>query len=211
MPLTAISIEGYRSVRRLYLPIGKLSVFVGANGVGKTNLYNALGLLHAAADGTIVHAIAAQGGMESALWAGARKKGDAAEIVLKAHFGDTSYGISDGLLQQYEIRVGLRMVTEAAFALQPLVKEERLTVRHGQRDVVMMERKRNVVMLRNADGARETHPNSVLSSRRHSPRSAIPHAIRNWRLSAVRCRTGACITISGPTRTRRSASPPTPS
>ncbi|MBL6853068.1 MAG: AAA family ATPase [Alphaproteobacteria bacterium] len=65
MPLTAISIEGYRSVRRLYLPIGDLSVFVGSNGVGKTNLYNALALLRAAAEGTITRAIAQEGGVGS--------------------------------------------------------------------------------------------------------------------------------------------------
>ena len=30
---------GYRSLRSIRIPLGGLSVFLGANGVGKTNLY----------------------------------------------------------------------------------------------------------------------------------------------------------------------------
>ena len=58
MPLTAVTIKGYRSVRSLHLPIETCAVFVGPNGVGKTNLYKAIGLLHCAADGSITRAVA---------------------------------------------------------------------------------------------------------------------------------------------------------
>ena len=75
MPLTAISIQGYRSIQRLYFDVDACSIFVGANGVGKTNLYKALGLLRAAADGNLTRAIAQEGGIESVLWAGVRKGG----------------------------------------------------------------------------------------------------------------------------------------
>ena len=37
----------YRSLRSIRFPTGRLTVFVGANGVGKTNLYRALQLLQA--------------------------------------------------------------------------------------------------------------------------------------------------------------------
>jgi predicted ATPase len=37
VPLTAISIQGYRSIQRLHLSVDACSIFVGANGVGKTN------------------------------------------------------------------------------------------------------------------------------------------------------------------------------
>ena len=70
MPLEAVTIKGYRSIRSLYLPVEACSIFIGANGVGKTNLYKSLGLLRAAADGTLTKAIAEEGGIESALWAG---------------------------------------------------------------------------------------------------------------------------------------------
>jgi recombinational DNA repair ATPase RecF len=43
VPLTAISIKGYRSIPNLYLQVEPCSVFVGENGVGKSNLYKALG------------------------------------------------------------------------------------------------------------------------------------------------------------------------
>jgi predicted ATPase len=65
VPLTAISIQGYRSIQRLHFDVDACSIFVGANGVGKTNLYKALGLLRAAADGNLTRAIAQEGGIES--------------------------------------------------------------------------------------------------------------------------------------------------
>ena len=78
MPLTAVTIKSYRSIRSLTLPIEECSVYVGPNGVGKTNLYRALGLLRCAADGTITRAIAEEGGIESVLWAGVRRRGEPA-------------------------------------------------------------------------------------------------------------------------------------
>lgn len=48
MPLAAVTMRGCRSAQRLLLPVDACSVFVGANGVGKTNLYWALGLLRSA-------------------------------------------------------------------------------------------------------------------------------------------------------------------
>src|SRR5882724_11955236 len=155
MPLTAVTIRGYRSIRSLYLPIETCSVFVGANGVGKTNLYKALGLLRCAADGSITRAIAEEGGIESVLWAGNRRRGQPVRLILKAHFDEIEYGAEAGLPHAYEIEIGLRQPTEAAFSIEPLIKEERLTIRHGRRDVVMMERKGPLVTLRNSDGARE--------------------------------------------------------
>jgi predicted ATPase len=72
MRIGEISISGYRSLRAIRFPVGGLTVFVGANGVGKTNLYRALELLQAAAAGTLARELAFEGRMESALWAGKR-------------------------------------------------------------------------------------------------------------------------------------------
>jgi predicted ATPase len=52
---------GYRSLRSIRFPIDRLSVFVGANGIGKTNLYRALQLLQAAASGALTRDLAAEG------------------------------------------------------------------------------------------------------------------------------------------------------
>jgi predicted ATPase len=72
MRIGEIAVAGYRSLRAIRFPVGRLTVFVGQNGVGKTNLYRALQLLQAAAAGTLARELAAEGGMESALWAGKR-------------------------------------------------------------------------------------------------------------------------------------------
>jgi predicted ATPase len=183
MPLTAISIQNYRSVRRLYLPVEACSIFVGANGVGKTNLYKALGLLRSAAEGTITRAIAQEGGIESAMWAGGRTRGELARIVLGAHFDELQYGVEVGL-PQYEVRLGVRYCTEAAFLIEPLIKEERLIIRSGQRKIAMMERKNAMVALRNEQGAREVHKEAVLNS--ETALAAFRDAARYPEIEAMR-------------------------
>ena len=72
MTLTDIEIKGFRSVRKLRLPLRQLTVLIGGNGVGKTNLYRSLELLHAAARGTLADEIAREGGLGSIFWAGGR-------------------------------------------------------------------------------------------------------------------------------------------
>ncbi len=192
MPLTAVAIKGYRSVRSLHLPIETCAVFVGENGVGKTNLYKALGLLHRAADGTITRAIAEEGGVNSVLWAGPRQRGRPVRLILKAHFDEMAYAVEAGLPHSYEVEIGLRRPTEAAFEIEPLIKEERLVIRHGQRDVVMMERKGGFVTLRNEAGSRESHRDAVLPSEtalaafrdgaRYPELEAVRRELLDWRL-----------------------------
>lgn len=192
MTLSAVTIKGYRSIRNLYLPVDACSVFVGANGVGKTNLYKALGLVRCAADGSITRAIAEEGGVESVLWAGGRQRGGPVRLILKAHFDEMEYGVEVGLPHSYEIEIGLRQPTEAAFSIEPLIKEERLTIRHGRRDVVMMERKGPLVTLRNTEGAREAQKDAVLASEtalaafrdgaRYPELEAVRRELLDWRL-----------------------------
>jgi predicted ATPase len=192
LPLTAVQIQGYRSVRRLVLPVDACAVFAGANGVGKTNLYKALGLLRSAADNTLTRAIAEEGGIESVLWAGKRRKGEAVRLVLKARFEALEYGVEAGLPHTYEVEIGLPTPTEAAFAIEPLIKEERVIVRHRRRDVVMMERKGPLVTLRDEEGKRRAHENAVLPSEtalatfrdgaRYPELEAVRRELLDWRL-----------------------------
>ena len=74
MQLREIQVEGYRSLKSIRLPVDALTVLVGENGVGKSNIYRALALLQRAAEGTITEAIAEEGGLESVLWAGSRER-----------------------------------------------------------------------------------------------------------------------------------------
>ena len=68
--LTTLAIANYRSIRGLVLPLGRLNVVTGANGVGKSNLYKALRLLADTAQGGVIATLAREGGLESTLWAG---------------------------------------------------------------------------------------------------------------------------------------------
>src|SRR4029077_3104541 len=71
-------------------------------------------------------------------------------------------------------------------------KEERLTMRHGGREVVMMERKGALVVLRNDAGRRETHKDAVLPSEtalagfrdgaRYPELEAVRRELLDWRL-----------------------------
>src|SRR5690349_14663740 len=192
MPLTAVTIKGYRSVRNLYLPIETCAVFVGPNGVGKTNLNKAIGLLRCAADGSITRAVAEEGGVNSVLWAGPRKRGLPVRLILRAHFEEMEHGTGAGLPHSYAVEIGLPRPTAAAFGIEPLVREERLTIRHGMRDVVMMERKGGFVALRNEAGSRESHRDAVLSSEtalaafrdgaRYPELEAVRRELLDWRL-----------------------------
>src|SRR3954451_13902382 len=119
MPLSAVTIQNYRSVRNLWLPVEQLSIFVGANGVGKTNLYKALALLREAAGGTITRAIAEEGGLDSVLWAGVRPDRKPVRLELKARFDELAYALEVGVPHSYEIEIGLPQTTEAAFPLEP--------------------------------------------------------------------------------------------
>src|SRR5207302_3478471 len=68
-----LAISGYRSLRDLVLPLGRLNLVTGANGSGKSSLYRALRLLGDAAQNSVVASLAREGGLPSTLWAGPEK------------------------------------------------------------------------------------------------------------------------------------------
>jgi len=164
LALEEVAAAGYRSLRRIRFPVGRLSVFVGANGVGKTNLYRALQLLQAAAAGTLARELAAEGGMASALWAGTRRAKQVPRIALSATFG---LGGDDGHTSRHEyavsagassyvvgIEVGWRTPIAAAFPLEPQIKQESLVHKYGKRAVTLFERRGPHVRARDAAGER---------------------------------------------------------
>src|SRR5262249_20467502 len=134
--LRQVNAAGYRSLRRISFPVDRLTVFLGANGVGKTNLYRALRLLQAAATGSLSQELAGEGGMESAFWAGDRPaKPTPVRITLGAEFATT------GQAYRYEVSVGMPQPTAAAFKFEPQVKEESLRFEHGGRSLRLLERR----------------------------------------------------------------------
>lgn len=156
MSLTSIAIKGYRSVQRLEMPVDRLTVLVGKNGVGKTNLYRAINLLQAAAEGTVTREIAAEGGIESVLFAGARRKGQPVRLSLGATFADVAY----------TIEIGLPGLTEAALNLEPRIKEEELsaTQKPGSKAGPLMSRNGPSAWLRDDAGERHAYANTLLPS-----------------------------------------------
>src|ERR1700687_1158149 len=68
--ITKIAISGYRSFGDVGVAFGALSVVTGAKGRAKSSLYRALRLLADIAQGRIIQSLAAEGGLESTLWAG---------------------------------------------------------------------------------------------------------------------------------------------
>jgi predicted ATPase len=138
--LRELRVAGYRSLRSIELPLAPLTVVLGANGAGKTNLYNSLQLLSAAAGGTLAQSIAAQGGLPSALWAGPRRKQESHRIEIAVDLTDFAY----------ELEVGVVPPPADPFSLDPDVKQERLKV-EGH---VVAERRGPSGWSRDAEGVR---------------------------------------------------------
>src|SRR5215217_877336 len=68
--LNVLAVSGYRSLRDLAIPLGRLNLVTGGNGSGKSNLYRALRLLAETAQGRVIPSLAREGGLQSTLWAG---------------------------------------------------------------------------------------------------------------------------------------------
>src|SRR4051794_31185725 len=118
MAIEAIDVKGYRSIQDLYLRLGRINVLVGPNGCGKSNLYNSMYLLHAAASGRFAQAIADEGGMPSVLWAGGdhvKKTSARRQEPVRMCIGVTVDSVS------YELSCGLAAPNEALkpFLLDP--------------------------------------------------------------------------------------------
>lgn len=155
MGLTDIHIAGYRSVRSIHFPVRRLSVLVGANGVGKTNLYRAIELVRAAATGELSHLLAREGGLGSAMWAGERKANEPRRMVLRVGLDDVLAGDAGGFAPTYEVDIGFGDSSyEAVFELEPQIKSESLTIRQGRRNVALLERKGTAAWYRDDDGNR---------------------------------------------------------
>lgn len=170
MSLTDIEILGYRSIRAIWFPVRRLSVLVGGNGVGKTNLYRALELVHCAARGTLAEEIAREGGLASVFWAGDRKVGDQPRLKLKVVLDDIGGDLPAadeteiGFAPSYEIEIGFRTPNSAAFPPEAQIKREVLTIRMGKREVTVLERKGGVAWIRDAEGRRVELPGPLLAS-----------------------------------------------
>ena len=170
LPLRDFQAAGYRSLRSIRIPLSKLSVFVGANGVGKTNLYRALQLLQASAAGMLSQELAGEGGMQSALWAGKRTPNQPAQLMLSADFGEARattgyrYSVAVGLPPSVTDEEGNIHVRGNAFALEAQVKEESLVFESGRRSEKLLERRGPHLAARDEAGVRQEIETELMAS-----------------------------------------------
>lgn len=127
-----LAISGYRSIRDLVIPLEQLTVITGANGSGKSSLYRAVRLLADVAQGSVIAALAHEGGLQSTLWAGPEafsrtmKSGEhpvqgttrKGPVALKLGFSDEDYG--------YALDLGLPQPGRSMFDHDPEIKAEAL-------------------------------------------------------------------------------------
>jgi predicted ATPase len=179
MPITRLEVAGYRSVRKLSLELGPVNVVVGPNGSGKTNLYRALYLLVAAAEGRLARTLAEEGGTPSVLWAGPREGKKPLRMTVGVELGDVAYELSCGIVPHFNDP----NAEPDPFRLDPEVKEEHLWAFSGGRKVVLMERKDRTAFLRDAEGTRVSFPTQLWSAESVMDQLAEPH--RFPRLSEV--------------------------
>ena len=122
--LTTLAVSGYRSLRDVAVPLGALTVVTGANGSGKSNLYRALRLLASAGSGDIVGALAREGGLPSALWAGPEHGGGQGTVrqgPVAVRLGFAAHELG------YLIDLGLPQVGQSSpFSRDPEIKREQV-------------------------------------------------------------------------------------
>nr|WP_027992418.1 AAA family ATPase [Sinorhizobium meliloti] len=161
MMLRSMFAENYRSLRSIRMDLAGVNLFIGENGVGKSNLYRALQLVQAAVRGHLAREIAEEGGMVSAIWSGPQRVGKPARIRLDAELIDEERAITF----RYRIEAGFRPPKAAAgFAHEPQVKEEELTIETGRRPVPVMKRIGPGIFVRGEGGRMVDYPEQAMTS-----------------------------------------------
>lgn len=174
MVVNELWVKGYRSIRDLRLSLTPVTVVVGPNGSGKTNLYRALRLLSAAAEGTLARSLADEGGLPSVLWAGARKKNAPARFTTGVALDDLAYELSCGPMPP----------PQGPFKLDPDVKEETVFAVEGNKRHVVAQRYAGSAWLHDAEGSRTAFPFELWNGESLLAQLSEPH--RFPLLSALR-------------------------
>jgi predicted ATPase len=158
--LTRLAVSGYRSLRDIVVELGRLNIITGSNGSGKSSLYRALNLLADVAQGRIIQSLAADGGLQSTLWAGpesfSRRMREGSDpiqgtsrkkpVSLRLGFSGDDYG--------YAIDLGLPIPSSSLFSRDPEIKIE--SVWSGEtlaRNSLFAERRGPLVRVRSDSGA----------------------------------------------------------
>ncbi len=101
-----IRIQNFRSVKDIALELGPLNIVFGPNGCGKSNIYNAIHLLTAAAEGRLSGFISEEGGLENMMWSGERSPLDRhpRRLQIACRTDSFDYELQIGFLKNCPIR-----------------------------------------------------------------------------------------------------------
>lgn len=181
----AVTIENYRSARKVAFQLGQLNIVFGPNGAGKSNIYNALRLIHGAAEGRVSAMLAAEGGIQRAMWAGDNRQGESRRLKLAVDTDDFCY----------EMQIGYpdKLPYPSCFKLDPVVREESLWLAGYSRrpSSLVMKRRNQTVFLTNVDMEKITYPAALYENESVFGQIGEPHRypevskarefIRSWR------------------------------
>ncbi|GAA4422611.1 AAA family ATPase [Georgenia halophila] len=193
--LSTVAVRGYRSLRDVVIPLGALTVVTGSNGSGKSNLYRALRLLAATAREGAPAALALEGGLSSALWAGPEQGGGGEGTVrrrpVRVELGftgeDTGYAVALGLPQRPDPTDRIAML----FARDPEVKEESVWAGQLPRPASMLTERRGPHVRTRGDGwetlTASARPHESMLEAGADPERApelvrLREELRSWRL-----------------------------
>lgn len=181
MPLTAIAVANYRSLRDLVVPLAPLTVITGENGSGKSNLYRSLRLLADAAHDRLIASLANEGGLASTLWAGPERfsaamrrgeqpvQGTRRRDVIRLGLGFQADDFG------YALDCGLPQLGGSAFALDPEIKRECIWAGPVLRPAAMLlDRRGAAVRIRASDGCGDWQ---TLGNPVQATDSVVSHAI----------------------------------
>jgi predicted ATPase len=87
--LTKLELSGFKSIKRLSLPLGRMNVLIGANGAGKSNFISFFRFLGKMMDGELQFHIAKNGGAYALLFDGAATTPEMAVTIMS----DTKEGV----------------------------------------------------------------------------------------------------------------------
>lgn len=187
MKLRSLQASNYHSLKAIRMDCGDVNLFVGENGVGKSNLYRALSLVRAAATGSFAREIAFEGGMASVLWSGVRRRGQPVRIRLSVELLDEE----SALAWIYTIEAGLKPPAAAGFPFEPQIKTETLELDQGRRSVAVMKRDGPALLYRDQEGRMAAHPLKLLSSETglsvlggsglHAEAALVRDVLASWR------------------------------
>jgi predicted ATPase len=146
--LTDFHIKNYRSIRGAWLKLPKVTVIVGANGSGKSNLYRAMYLVSTTTTGQLARSVAEEGGMKSIIWNGKYSNNDEFKVNLSVKFDNLQYDLTLGTLaetKEEEANFGV-------FAKDLQIKRER--VFHFKKGVKsrILNRSKQTIQARDASG-----------------------------------------------------------